>query len=220
MRVTDDRYRRDLRRHDLALRMIRHEARTQTICAWTALSDERVRNLYHSYSADSGGAGVARHRGPSPYRLANFLRSPSMRSEAAVMAGMCRLFEVIPGQRMVNARRELPSVPRGERVCSTYELFQRLVTESQMTLDLLILLVTALAQGDELAIDHCDHCGSVILIDRLGLTRRICTHCNKGGRRGVPGDVLSEALRSEEVDGGTLRPPAGELIPDPQRSLF
>ena len=49
MRVSDDRYTRDRERFDLALRLIRHEARTFTIRQWTGLSDDRIRKLYRSY---------------------------------------------------------------------------------------------------------------------------------------------------------------------------
>ena len=49
MRVSDDRYTRDRQRLDLALRLIRHEARTFTIRQWTGLSDDRIRKLYRSY---------------------------------------------------------------------------------------------------------------------------------------------------------------------------
>ncbi len=52
MRVSDDRYTRDRQRLDLALRLIRHEARTFTIRQWTGLSDDRIRKLYRSYCQD------------------------------------------------------------------------------------------------------------------------------------------------------------------------
>jgi hypothetical protein len=45
MRISDNRYSRDRFRFDLALRFIRHEARTQTIRAWTGLSDDRIRKV-------------------------------------------------------------------------------------------------------------------------------------------------------------------------------
>jgi hypothetical protein len=49
MRVSDDRYTRDRQRLDLALRLIRHEARTFTIRQWTGLSDDRIRKLWICY---------------------------------------------------------------------------------------------------------------------------------------------------------------------------
>jgi hypothetical protein len=45
MRISDDRYSRERLYLDLALRFLRHEARTQTIRAWTGLTDDRIRNV-------------------------------------------------------------------------------------------------------------------------------------------------------------------------------
>jgi hypothetical protein len=48
MRISDDRYDRERSSLDLALKFLRHEARTRTIRSWTGLSDDRIRNLYRS----------------------------------------------------------------------------------------------------------------------------------------------------------------------------
>jgi hypothetical protein len=45
MRISDDRYDRERSSLDLALKFLRHEARTQTIRSWTGLSDDRIRKL-------------------------------------------------------------------------------------------------------------------------------------------------------------------------------
>ena len=45
MRISDARFSRDLRRYQLAWRLIRHEVRTRTIERWTGLSMHRIRNL-------------------------------------------------------------------------------------------------------------------------------------------------------------------------------
>jgi len=45
MRISDDRYSRERLCLDLALRFLRHEARTQTIRTWTGLTDDRIRKL-------------------------------------------------------------------------------------------------------------------------------------------------------------------------------
>ena len=66
MRISDNRYSRDRFRFDLAMRFIRHEARTHTIRAWTGLSDDRIRKLYRHYSDEHGNA-VSRPRGKSPH---------------------------------------------------------------------------------------------------------------------------------------------------------
>jgi hypothetical protein len=86
MRITDDRYTRDRLRLDLALRLIRHEARTRTIRSWTGLTDDRIRKLYRSYVADAGRRDVRRHRGKSPRQSAYFMRNAGIRREAAGLA--------------------------------------------------------------------------------------------------------------------------------------
>ena len=86
MRITDDRYTRDRLRLDLALRLIRHEARTRTIRSWTGLTDDRIRKLYRSYVADAGRRDVRRHRGKSPRQSAFFMRNAGIRREAAGLA--------------------------------------------------------------------------------------------------------------------------------------
>ncbi len=48
MRVTDHRYAAELDKFNLAVRMIRHEARTGTIRACTGFSEDRIRKIYNS----------------------------------------------------------------------------------------------------------------------------------------------------------------------------
>src|SRR5512139_878375 len=92
MRITDDRYTRDRLRLDLALRLIRHEARTCTIRDWTGLSDDRIRKLYKSYVEHAKDARIRRHRGKAPRQAAYFLRNAELRLQAANLASfMCQL---------------------------------------------------------------------------------------------------------------------------------
>ncbi len=76
MRVSEDRYTKDLRRLNLARRLIQHEVRSHWICAWTSFTDERVRRLFRAYYRAEGI--VRRPRGPSPTRVATFWRSPAL----------------------------------------------------------------------------------------------------------------------------------------------
>ncbi len=46
---------RDRFRLDLALRFMRHEARTHTIRKWTGLTDDRIRKLYKAYLSETPG---------------------------------------------------------------------------------------------------------------------------------------------------------------------
>lgn len=176
MRILDHRYSRDLRRHDLALRLIRHELRTATIVTWTGLSRTRIRRLYHSYIPE-GVLVALRHRGPPPTSVQVLLRSKTLTAEAAGLAGLCVAMGVLPVQPLAEAAHELPSLTAGERLCYAFELYQQLVPKPQITLEQLVLLVTALARGQQVALVHCTSCDGVMLVTLLHRHRRVCPHC-------------------------------------------
>jgi hypothetical protein len=215
MRILDHRYSRDLRRHDLALRMIRHEVRTSTIITWTGLSETRIRGLYRSYIPE-GVRSALRHRGPSPSSLLPLLRSSGLNLEAAGLAGVCFAIGVLPSKALADPS-EVRSVSAGERLCYAFELYQQLIPKPQITLDQLMILVTALAQGEEVALVHCTVCDGAMLIALLRAQRRVCAHCALL-TASIPRD-LSGAFRKRDETGA-----AQEDETDPregfQRRLF
>ena len=206
MRVWGHRYNRDLQRYSLALRMIGHEARTHTICEWTGLPPERIRILCRTYARDHGKQHAVRHRGPSPQNLSFFLRSSRLRSEAAAIAGLCYVLDVIPSRRLSNARRELPNVGRGQRMCLAFEMYRKLVPASKITLEHIVLLVTAIAQGNELRVIHCLGCGGAIIMDRFELARRRCTHCSERQTRGALVRLRVQSSAIGEASPGGQQP--------------
>ena len=202
MRISEDRYSRDLRRLNLAERFIGLEVRTQWICAWTGLSHHRVRNLYRSY--DKGTGAVPRHRGPSPNRLATYLRSPALRAEASAIGGLARVFEVVPPKPAPNAWRDRANVEAGERLCAVFELYQQIVPQSRFTMDQFIRLAIALTQGGYLEMGHCTSCHGALLVERLVPSRRLCLACQQDAltashesRTDTPPDTEGELARSE-----------------------
>ena len=180
MRVSNKRYDRELRSIELARRMLRLEARTQTICAWTGLTSYRVRNLAQVLGRNGDRQGSLRQRGPSPRKFALLMASPGVREEAPAIAGLCRCYDVIPGERCPNARKRLPGIERGERLCDALELFREMVPDSCITLEQVVLLVFTLAEGEGWELGVCAKCQAMILIDRLALSRRLCAYHEPG----------------------------------------
>ena len=178
MRITDDRYTRDRLRLDLALRLIRHEARTRTIKSWTGLTDDRIRKLYRTYLHEAGGEGVARHRGKSPRQAAFFTRSMRMRREAAVFASVSSLFGLFT-PRNITVEPDAPShtVARGTLLCEAFETYRALVDEPQISFEHAVFLLGALLAGDELRVAHCRDCTGVLVTDRLALRTPVCNDC-------------------------------------------
>src|SRR5690349_21894926 len=123
MRISDDRYSRERLSLDLALRFLRHEARTQTIRTWTGLTDDRIRNLYSSYMS-RGAQFVPRHRGKSPHQVAYFMRSLRIQWETAQLASLLSLLGLVPVQPGLEAANRLPNVNRGEKLCYAFEMYQ------------------------------------------------------------------------------------------------
>jgi hypothetical protein len=184
MRVSDDRYNREMRSFHLALKMLRYEARTNTICAWTGFTGERVRNLSKSHRMDKTDLEAGRHRGPSPRQLGHLLCNSGWRSEISAMAGLCRALGLIPTQPMPDARTRLPGIENGERLCYAFEVFREVVPQARLTLEQLVLIVFAIAEGKQWSLGHCTRCRAVILVDHLSVTRHICAYCDKELRAG------------------------------------
>ena len=176
MRISDNRYSRDRSRLDLALRFIRHEARTQTIRRWTGLSDDRIRKLYRSYSNEPGIA-VSRPRGKSPQQTAFFTRSPKLKEESSLLASLCSLLGALPRTGTPVTRQALATLSRGELLCQAFEVYRELVADPRVSFENLVFLVYALSEGEELTLASCEDCGAFIVADRITFKAHRCPYC-------------------------------------------
>src|SRR5210317_2158035 len=88
MRLTDDRYAGERSQFELALRMIRHEARTRTIRECTGLSDDRIRKLYATYFRNAGGTTIRRRRGKSPRQITRFVKNARNQLQATTLVAL------------------------------------------------------------------------------------------------------------------------------------
>jgi hypothetical protein len=183
MRISDDRYQRERARMELALRFLHHEARTQTIRAWTGLSDDRIRKLYRSYLGDEHGHRP-RHRGKSPHQVAYFTRSLRRQEETAVLASVLSLLGVLPAILPAPpCAPALPGVSRGELLCQAFEAFRLYVPTGQISFEHTVFLVSALARGDQLRLTTCGDCGALMVTERFSLRAARCHHCVTGSAR-------------------------------------
>ena len=176
MRISDDRYSRERLCLDLALRFLRHEARTQTIRTWTGLTDDRIRNLYRSYMS-RGAHFVPRHRGKSPHQVAYFTRSLRVQWETAQLASLLSLLAVVPAQPSLEMAGSLPSVARGEKLCYAFETYQTTIPSSQISFEHAVFLAVALARGDQLRLGCCRECSGLLVIERFPLREKRCQYC-------------------------------------------
>jgi hypothetical protein len=191
MRISDDRYTRDRERLDLALRLIRHEARTFTIRQWTGLSDDRIRKLYRSYVLESDSAGVMRHRGKSPRQAAFFFRNPELCFQASQLASLFIVYGLLcaagPG---LEPRYRIGSLDSGALLCQAYEAYIELHAPVRISFEHAWFLLMALARRDEIGAGRCAVCDGVRLRDLLAKRRSSCANC---GPPGAPVPTVMEA---------------------------
>lgn len=182
MRISDDRYDRDRQRLELALRFLTHEARTQTIRAWTGLTDDRIRKLYRSYLGRAA-CYVPRHRGKSPHQSAYFTRSLRIQQEAAVLASFFALSGLIPAEPSAAAGASLPDIGRGNSLCTAFETYSTLVPTASISFEYAVFLAECLARGDQLRLGKCTECGGMIVVERFPIREKRCHHCAIAAQR-------------------------------------
>ena len=190
MRATDDRYRRDQARFQLAMKLIEYEARTGTIRYLTGLQDDRIRKLYTTYFKH-GSQPVRRRRGRSPSRIAPLVRTPQRALESGVFANLLLANDLIsvnqpPGPNL-KANVEL-----GHRLCECFESFQAVVPHHLLSFEWGWNLLQSIRRGDELGIDRCEHCGQGYVFDLLSLPRTACPACQwfEGAAADVPCELV------------------------------
>jgi hypothetical protein len=178
MRVSDDRYTRDRQRLDLALRLIRHEARTFTIRQWTGLSDDRIRKLYRSYVMNLDSGRVFRHRGKSPRQAAFFFRNAELNFQATQLASLYVIYGLLCGTNQgLEPRYRVGSLESGALLCQAYEAYLELHSPAGISFEHAWFLLLALARHDEIAIALCGVCGGVRLRDLLAKHKVACANC-------------------------------------------
>jgi hypothetical protein len=181
MRVSDDRYSRDRLRYDLALRLIRHEARTHTIRQWTGLTDDRIRKLYRSYCQHGAAHAVTRHRGKSPRQAAFFFRNPEVTFHAAQLASLFLIYGLVGAASVgLQSHYRVGSLESGILLCQTYEAYLELHTPVTISFEHAWFLLLALSRREEVGVTRCDECGGLRLRDLLARHKQDCGNCNQG----------------------------------------
>ena len=170
MHISNDRYFHDRRRHDLALRMIRHEARTCTIRSCTGLTDDRIRRLYKTYASHASSPPLRRHRGKSPRQVAFFIRNTQAQFESSLLASVFTAFGLLHGDAP-------QGLEFGKLFCDAYETHRQLLGEGEISFEHAWFLLQLLHRNRELRAERCRQCDSQYLQDRLNGPRRTCPVC-------------------------------------------
>lgn len=208
MKQPDDSLGRDLRRIEVARRLVFHQVRTKAIIDYTNLSKNRLATLRRRWCV----AEENRRRGPAPNSIRAILRDPRNRSDAAAMISLCIAFECIPGVSP-SGRFTLSPLETANRLCDAYDAFKAIVPRSGLFLEELLLLMHEFHQDGLLSISACKSCGCAILSSRDMVPDLYCLHC-VNPKMGSNCDGLSyspDGLRGHR--SGILHEPDEPLAP-------
>jgi hypothetical protein len=212
VRISDERYRRDLRRLQVAWRMIRLGARTPTIMLWTQLSKYNVRKLRNEY----GGDAVPRERlrGKAPFRIEFFCKSATLRAETPALVGLLRNFRALPAAGEVTVEK-LPDLVRAERLCTALEEFRAICPTSEIDFERVVILMKELIRGELIRVTSCSTHPELVVHDCLVAREPTCAHCWRETRAGL-GYLRSHAPRTDVRREADMEP----LDDHQQQSLF
>ena len=196
MRVTDNRYATERSQFELALRMIRHEARTRTIKDCTGLSDDRIRKIYTTYFRDSGDARVRRRRGKSPRQVGPFVKHPVNQLEATTLVALfcTSLLLRIDAANRIHPCWPRPDVEYGHRVCRAFETYLLLHPRPKLNFEWAWSLLQNISKNDELYLATCGTCRTRYVQDAYALDAKTCPSCEIAKRH----DPEAPAVASRE----------------------
>jgi hypothetical protein len=178
MHISNERYFHERQRHDLALRMIRHEARTCTIRSCTGLTDDRIRRLYKTYASHMPSAPVRRRRGKSPRQVAFFVRNARAQLESSTLASVFAAFGLWRAQSNAQLGMiQAGSIEFGRLFCDAYETHRQLLRNGDISFEHAWFLLQLLTRNADLHAVRCRHCDSQYLRDRVNMCRRACPVC-------------------------------------------
>lgn len=176
MHISNERYFRERRRHDLALRMIRHEARTCTIRSCTGLTEDRIRKLYKAFAEQMRTVPLRRKRGKSPRRVAYFTRTPQMQLEASLLVSTFIAFGLLP-----QCPPPKPSLRIGQSFCAAYETHRQMPDTGRISFEHAWFLWRLLTEGRGVWTARCRQCHGYYVRDAVNVSRQACPMCKLKG---------------------------------------
>jgi hypothetical protein len=199
MHISNDRYFRERRRHDLALRMIRHEARTCTIKACTGLTDDRIRRLCKTYEIHAIAAPLRRRRGKAPRQLAFFTRNAQLQFESTCLTSVFCAFGLLKNAEPQGS--ESISIEYGSLFCDAFETHRQLARAPTISFEHAWFLLQQLNDGQALVLTRCRQCHGQFLRDPVNRAGLACPTCrlkknSSRRRRPTPAQASTSGIRS------------------------
>ena len=185
MRITQSRYAGELERFQLAIRMLRLQARTSTIAHFTGLTSDRIRKAYSSYVREHGRSKLPqRKRGRPPSRISRFLKTPQQHCESTVLASLFMHAGLLAHDELTGCHvpKKLTLLAVGHRLCDAYEMYRMLIPNGQISFEVAAALLRAIGDTRELTIAFCSACHATYVQDSYALDYGRSPFCDSAPR--------------------------------------
>lgn len=204
--ITDDRLGGYFRRYQVALRMMSHGARTQTVVTWSGLTRDQLVTQRRRWGFDP----EERRRGPAPSAFHVFFGSRRLQGEATLFVSLCRILGVIPRRIGQDVAAALPGIESGELLCEALEAFQVWEPEAKLSIERAIQLALGVVGGVHVTLSECSDCHGALLIEGARRQYANCGHCRPS--RAVP--AHSARQKRDQCAPGNGKDGEGERNPD------
>jgi hypothetical protein len=196
--VTDDRLGGYFRRYQLAIRMMSHGARTQTVIAWTDLTRDQLVTQRRRW----GFGKEIRQRGPAPSAFHVFFKSRRQRSEAALFASICHIVGAIAAQLGTEPARLRPCLENGELFCDALEAFREWAPEAELDFEHALQLAGGVVHAEHVTLGWCSDCRGATLFEGSRRVYANCGHClpERAGQA-----TPAASLAGQETDQAVVR---------------
>jgi hypothetical protein len=135
---------------------------------------EQNTKLHRGYLNEPDFA-VSRPRGKSPQQCAFFTRSPKLKAESSLLAGLCSLLGVLPRICTANNRQALINLSRSELLCQAFEVYRELARTRVSASSIWSTWSPLWRAGLTLA--NCEQCSALTVVDRMSFRAHHCLHC-------------------------------------------
>lgn len=170
--VTDDRLGGHFRRYQLAVRMMSHGARTESVIAFSDLTRDQLFTQRRRW----GFGPEIRQRGPAPSAFHVFFKSRRSQSEAALFASLCHLLGAVRAD-LGEGGRIRPCLENGERLCDALEAFREWAPEAELDFEHALQLATGAVHAEHVTLGWCSECRGAMLFEGCRRAYAQCPHC-------------------------------------------
>ncbi len=209
MHIKEHSYLQERARLDLAICMIRYEARTEKIRICTGFSDDCIRRLYTNHFKMDPRNRVRRRRGRSPTHPAYYVSTVYHQAETTTLAALlslCGLIRILPGSRVERIRG--PSMLWfGESLCRVFVIYTAIHGAGRISFDRAWHLVGVLDRGEDLTMARCTTCRNHYIRDPLALDGRLCPCCRLKRLPPPAGRSRTIARHGDPAERSNTHPP-------------